>query len=90
MARPIRLNLSPRQRQELQDSKTRDDKPYIRERATAILKIADGMSARQVALCGLLSPRDPDTVYSWVHRYLENGIQGLEILPGRGRKKGSP
>jgi len=35
----------------------------MRERATAILKIAEGISARQVALDGLLKPRKPDTIY---------------------------
>jgi hypothetical protein len=43
----------------------RDPKPYRRERATALLKIAAGQPAAVVARSGLLRPRDPDTVYSW-------------------------
>ena len=58
----------------------------MRERATAILKIAEGISARQVALDGLLKPRKPDTIYEWVERYQIDGIAGLAIKPGRGRK----
>jgi len=39
-----------------------------------------------VALHGLLKPRDPDSVRDWVHRYNAEGIDGLSIKPGRGRK----
>ena len=30
--------------------------------------------------------RDPDTVYTWLRRYREQGIRGLSNKPGRGRK----
>jgi len=40
----------------------------------------------QVALNGLLRPRDPDTIYTWVRRYQAEGFQGLVIKPGQGRK----
>ena len=86
MAKPLTLNLTAEQRQELELVRLHHQRPYVRERATAILKIADGMSARQVALEGLRRPRDPDTVYAWVRRYRESGIAGLLIKPGRGRK----
>jgi transposase len=39
-----------------------------------------------VALHGLLKPRDPDTIYGWIHNYQAQGIDGLSIKPGRGRK----
>ena len=68
MAKPLVIQLTVEQRQELEEARDQDEKPYIRERAAAILKIADGMSGRQVALFGLLKQRDPDTVYSWFHR----------------------
>jgi len=58
----------------------------MRERAAAMLKIAEGTAPRQVALNGLHKPRQPDTVYDWVKRYLDEGIDGLVIKPGRGRK----
>jgi len=58
----------------------------MRERASAILKIASGQTARQVALVGLLKPRYPKAVYRWVNRFKANGIKGLEISTGRGRK----
>ncbi len=86
MARPLVIELTVEQRQELEETRDKNEKPYVRERAAAILKIADGMSGRHVALFGLLRQRDPDTVYSWFHRYNTEGLAGLQVRPGRGRK----
>lgn len=61
------------------------DKPYLRERASAILQVADGCSGRWVALHGLLKQRQPDTVYGWLGRYESEGVAGLTIREGRGR-----
>lgn len=62
------------------------DKPYLRERAAAILKIDEGMSPHAVSQHGLLRQRKPDTVYAWLNRYEAEGIEGLYIRDGRGRK----
>lgn len=86
MSKLITICLTPEQREQLEQMRDTDKCPYMRERATAILKIADGMSGRQVALNGLLKSRKPDTVYDWVRRYQAEGIAGLPIKPGRGRK----
>lgn len=80
------VELSEDQRDELRQVATRDPKPYRRERAVAILKVASGEVAAQVAARGLLVPRDPDTVYGWLDRFAEQGVAGLTIAPGRGRK----
>src|SRR5436190_16802942 len=80
------LYLSAAERQALEHLAKRDPKPYRRERATALLKIAAGQPAAAVARSGLLRPRDPDTVYSWLDRYERDGLAGLTIAPGRGRK----
>lgn len=48
--------------------------------------MADGTSAAAVARSGLLRRRKPDTVYLWLDRFQEQGIPGLFIRPGRGRK----
>jgi transposase len=58
----------------------------MRERAAAMLKVANGHSGRDVALNGLYKERDPDTIYSWVRRYQAEGVPGLIIRQGRGRK----
>ena len=63
---------------------------YLRERAAAMLKIADHHSPHDVALHGLLLPRDPDTVYAWLNAYLAHGIAGLWMQPGRGRPPAFP
>lgn len=60
--------------------------PYLRERAAAILKVADGQSATQVARAGLRQPRKIETVCRWLARYRAEGAAGLTIRPGRGRK----
>lgn len=62
------------------------EKPYLRERASAVLQVAEGMSGRWVAQMGLLRPRKSDTVYEWLNRYETEGIDGLYIRDGRGRK----
>lgn len=80
------LELTTEQIGELEDIRDRHDKAYLRERASALLKIGSGASPHQVALHGLLKPRDPDTIYDWMDRFDAEGIAGLGIKPGRGRK----
>lgn len=63
MPTPLTLDLSDKERRRLEQARDYHDKPYVRERATALLKIADGWSGREVALRGLLKRRKPDTVY---------------------------
>ena len=86
MPKPLVLALTPNQQAELKWARDQHPKPYVRERAAALLKIAGGRSGRDVALNGLLKPRDPDTIYAWVRRYKKEGLKGLLIKPGRGRK----
>ena len=86
MSKLITVCLTPDSQEQLKQIRDTDKCPYMRERATAILKIAEGMSGRQVALNGLLKARKPDTVYDWVKRYQSEGIAGLPVKPGRGRK----
>lgn len=86
MANPLAIRLTVEQRTELEDIRDHHQQPYLRERATAILKIAEGQSGRQVALRGLLKRRHKTTVYEWVRRYEAQGVEGLVIRSGRGRK----
>jgi len=80
------IALTDEERVELEYVRKHDRKPYIRERSAAILKVAAGQIAAHVALYGLLQRRDPDTVYCWLDRYEREGLEGLKIKPGRGRK----
>ncbi len=80
------LCLSDEQRQELVQLRNNAKVAYLRERAAALVKIADGWCAQRVAHYGLLRRRKPDTVRDWLTRYEQEGIAGLKIRPGRGRK----
>ncbi len=71
------LTLTEPQRQDLIAHRDHDPRPYVRERCAALLKVADGQAAHAVARHGLLKPRDPDTVYSWLDMYERLGIHGL-------------
>lgn len=82
----MRLDLRDDQRQELEQARDRHGKAYVREAAAAILKVANGQSARAVALTGLLKVRDPETVSGWIRRYQQAGLNGLVVRAGRGRK----
>jgi winged helix-turn helix protein len=81
-----RLVLTEQQRHQLTHLRDASSKPYLRERAAALLKVADGMPAAQVARQGLLRPRQPDTVYRWLNAFVAQGIEGLKVRPGAGRK----
>ena len=81
-----RITLTPDERRALEVLRDKSPKPYLRERAAAILKVADGTPAAVVARERLLRQRAPDTVYAWLDRFSARGLDGLRILPGRGRK----
>lgn len=80
------LPAEPDARGELEKVRDHHPLPYMRERAAALLKIADGQSGRSVAAHGLYKKRWSGTVYDWVKRYQAQGVQRLLIRPGRGRK----
>ena len=86
MATQRTLHITPEQRAELVQLRDHHPKPYLRERAAAIIKVADGSPRAAVAQDGLLRPRDPDSVAAWIKRYQAEGIHGLPVRPGRGRK----
>ena len=80
------LSLTEEQRQELLQLRDHDARPYVRERGAALLKIAEGDTPHRVAKRGLLKPRDPDTVYSWLDLYQASGAQGLIAHPQGGSR----
>ena len=83
--RPRTLTLTAAQRAELERARDRDPRPYLRERAAALLKVAGGTSPRQVALGGLHRRRGPKTVCDWLDRYQRDGVAGLVQRPRRPR-----
>jgi hypothetical protein len=80
------LLLTEDQRQQLLQLRDHDPRPYVRERGAALLKIAEGEPPHRVAKHGLLKPRDPDTVYSWLDLYQASGIPGLIAHPQGGSR----
>jgi transposase len=86
MPRPLTLDLSPARAEELARLRDHHPKPYVREKAAALLKVAAGRSARWVAAEGLLRPYREETISAWVARYRRDGVAGLVVRPGRGRE----
>ncbi len=60
--------------------------PYLRTKAAAILKVADGKPLKEVAQHGLGKPFSQDTLSDWIDQYEAEGLDGLRVHPGRGRK----
>jgi hypothetical protein len=86
MPKCLRFELSEEQEQELLWHRDHDSKPYLRERSAALLLLATGVAACEVAEQRLLQPRNEETVRSWYWRYRREGFAGLRIRTGRGRK----
>ena len=77
MASRRTLRLKTREQRELEHYRDHDSRPYVRERCSAVLRIAAGEPPHAVARHVLLKPRDPDTLYGWLHVYEEEGVAGL-------------
>ena len=80
------LTLTEEQRHGLLRLRDHDPRPYVRERGAAMLKSADGLPPHRVANQGLLKPRDPDTVYSWLERDESSGAAGSIAHPQGGSR----
>jgi hypothetical protein len=81
-----RLELAAAQQRELEELRDHAPKAYVRERAAALLKLAAGQGLLVVAEQGLLRRRDRHTVLDWLRRYQAQGVAGLGVKAGRGRK----
>jgi transposase len=75
--------LTPEERRALEQlAASRTAQARLVERAQILLAIADGRRPAQVARdLGLSRP----TVYTWIHRFNERGLAGLEDRPRAGR-----
>lgn len=85
---PKRLipELSDEQKAKLEDLLKNSPKPCLRERAGAILKLANKQTVSDIADHGFLQKRHRETVSTWFHRFATDGIEDLSIKDGRGRK----
>lgn len=84
-----RLAVSAAARTTLCDLRDHGPKAYLRERAAVVLAVADGASLRKAAATAGLKPHHVETVWEWVHRYQMDGLVGLWMRKGRGRKPAS-
>jgi hypothetical protein len=66
MASAYLLELGEVERERLEEMSKHHPKAYMRERAAAVLKVARGLSIRQVAEVGCLRRREWETVAKWV------------------------
>ncbi len=78
--------LTTEQRGELLHVRDHDRLPYLRTKAAAIVKVAHDWPIGRVAAIGLNKPYHEDTVRSWINRYEQEGLGGLRVKEGRGRK----
>jgi hypothetical protein len=83
--RRLTLEITAKAKLELEKAVRTHPKPYIRERAFALLKVAEGLLIEEVAALLPLG-RQPRSVSGWVKRYKEKGFEGLLKSPGGGRK----
>jgi transposase len=84
MGAPVKkLELSETQRLELEKHYQNGKTHAFRKRCQMMLLKHQGMKSSQVALilggCEVV-------INTWMHRYQNQGIQGLQTKPGRGRK----
>ena len=86
MPKRIVVELSQAQRRELEQVRASHAKPYMRERAAAVLKVAEGQTLSAVATSALLTRHKPETIHGWIDTYLRQGLQGWVVKAGRGRK----
>ena len=79
MAQARQVVLTAEQERELIWARDHHQKAYVRTKAA-------GQSMRQVAACGLLKAFKEEFVSDWIDRYESEGLTGLLVRTGRGRK----
>ena len=85
MPKRYQIELSQEEREQLKRWTRNPPKPYLRYRAQAILQVAEGKPIYQVAQ-NLRIRIHRNAVREWVKRYRSEGIKGLKVKAGRGRR----
>ena len=80
----IRLTLAERQTLLARQRATALRAGLVR-RARIILLLADGVTITDIAATVGLSRRH---TYKWIQRFVQEGLEGLQEKPGRGRRRG--
>jgi transposase len=83
MGRFLKITLDDNQRAALEQGYRNGKTHSFRQHCHMVLLKAQGRKSQEIA--SLLGCHQ-NSVNDWLHRYKEEGIQGLHIKPGRGRK----
>lgn len=83
MGRFLKITLDEQQRAALEQGYRNGKSHAFRQHCQIVLLKAQGRKSREIA--ALLGCHQ-NSINDWLHRYLAEGIQGLQIKPGRGRK----
>lgn len=75
--------ISPSQRRALERAGRSGQPAYVRPKALALLNVADGRAVSEVAAIFRVSRQ---SIYSWWHRWRREGLAGLAVHAGRGRR----
>ena len=79
------IELNDDERAKLEGWVKNPPKPYLRQRARAILLVVEGEPLYKVAAHSRIR-KDRKTIQRWVQRYQSEGLNGLKVKPGQGRK----
>ncbi len=83
MGRFLKITLDDKQRAALEQGYRNGKTHAFRQHCQIVLLKAQGRKSQEIAS---LLGRNQKSVNDWLHRYQSEGIQGLHIKPGRGRK----
>ena len=77
------VEINERDMEQLRKLMRRDTRPHLRTKATALWNLGRGKTGREVAdFLGVSTT----SVGNWVRRFRDEGLDGLAIRVGRGRK----
>ena len=80
----LTIQLTPAQRQRLLAWQRSTTIPAgLARRGRIVLLLADGVTITDIAATVGISRRH---TYKWIQRFLQEGLEGLEDKPGRGRR----
>lgn len=77
------MEISKQQWEELRKVAREGQPAYVRVKALALLNLASGRSVSEVARIFQVSR---PSLYAWQGRYGEQGVEGLRVQAGRGRR----
>lgn len=83
MGRFIKITLDDKQRAALEDGYRHDKSHPFRQHCQLVLLKAEGRKSKEIAAIFRCCEK---SVNDWLHRYRAEGIGGLRIKGGRGRK----